>query len=133
MKQFLLIIGLFIGLTGIVRAQCPTVGFTLPDSICVGSTFTPSNTSTGVAGLSFDWNFHIGDINNTPVTNVVGSYGASVNSAYGTQVLNENGNFYMFVQNNNGNLVRYDFGNALTNTPVENILGNMLGNSNFSI
>ena len=47
MKQFLLIIGLLIGLTGIVRAQCPVPGFQIPDSICSGSNVTLVNTTVG--------------------------------------------------------------------------------------
>jgi len=127
MKQLLLTLGIFIGLIANLKGQCPLAGFQLADSVCSGSSYTLTNNSIGTGTLAYDWNFHVGDIKNSPVTNLIGNYGSSVASSFGTEILNDNGNFYLFVQSNTGSLVRYDFGTSINNSPVENILGNIDG------
>lgn len=63
--------------------------------------------------------------NNTPTAANIGNIGNLV-APTGICAINDNGNWYAFVTNANGNsLTRLDFGNSLFNTPTGTNLGNV--------
>ncbi len=121
MKQFLFIIGILIGLTGIVRAQCPVPGFQIPDSICSGSNVTLVNTTVGSVKYAYD--FCAGDLEHVPTSTYVGNF-SILNQGLGTDVVFDGINYYLFVVNLGATIIRFDFGNSLSNAPTTVSLGN---------
>ncbi|MBC7947008.1 MAG: PKD domain-containing protein, partial [Chitinophagaceae bacterium] len=100
-----------------------TPDFTLPDTVCVNTPVTISNTSIN-ATASF-WNFCVADINNTIPTGLnLGNIGGQFTLPVFMDYVLFNGNYYGFVTNNMpGKLTRLDFGNSLLNTPTAVNLG----------
>ena len=107
------------------RAQV-TASFAAPDTVCVNSPVTVTNTSTGAG--SYFWNFCVSDINTIPQQAALGNPGNTLSvPAYMDYVI-QNGNYYAFIINNSpGALIRLDFGNSLLNTPTSTNLGNFGG------
>ena len=104
-------------------AQCPTVTYTLPDSVCSGESF--SVFANGDTSSNYQWDFCAGEIFDPPQIFPLLSGAAS---AGGSDIVEDNGNYHIFVVNNL-TLSRYDFGNSLSNTPVYtniNTLGGLL-------
>lgn len=116
-------ISIFIMLfSNLVSAQCPTISFTADTLLCSGDTFNIINTSIG--GQSYLWDFCPGDIENGVDTNYTGDYSASLSGPVGNKLVYSNGSYHCFTTNLGGNLVRFDFGNSLLNTPTITDLGN---------
>ncbi|WP_164714248.1 T9SS type B sorting domain-containing protein [Chitinophaga rhizosphaerae] len=67
------------------------------------------------------------DFTAVPVMVNLGNVGGLMNVPYGLHMVKEGPNWHMFVTNQNNNLVRYDFGSNLTNTPTGTNLGTMGG------
>ena len=119
---FLLIILLFIKVN--IKAQ--SAAFSTPDTVCVNTPVKIINQSAG--GSSFYWNFDVADINTIPQAVNLGNPGGALSLPVFTDIVSDNGNYYVFVTNNwPGKLVRLNFGNSLLNTPVVNDLGNFGG------
>jgi gliding motility-associated-like protein len=100
-----------------------TIGFDLPDTICANTPITITNTSAN-ATTSY-WNFCSGSLNATPA-------GTNIPSALLSQpaflsICQEGMNYYVFVVNHTGSLVRMNYGNNLLNTPVNTDLGSFGG------
>ena len=103
-----------------------TPNFILPDTVCVNSPVNISNISLNAT--SSYWNFCVADPNANPVAVNLGNPGGSLALPVFTDIVSENGNYYVFVSNNwPGGLVRLDFGNSLLNTPTVVNLGNVGG------
>jgi hypothetical protein len=103
-----------------------TPNFIIPDTVCVNTPVKISNISLN-ATTSF-WNFCVADPNANPVAVNLGNPGGSLALPVFTDIVSENGNYYVFVSNNwPGGLVRLDFGNSLLNTPTVVNLGNVGG------
>ncbi len=99
--------------------------FTTPDTVCVNTPVTITNTSTGAS--TYYWNFCVGNINSTPAADNIGNPG-NLSAPVFLDYVFDNGNYYGFVTNfNSGNLVRLDFGNSLLNPPLSVNLGNYSG------
>jgi PKD repeat protein len=116
MRKIILSFYLFFVLISTAQAQCPVAGFSLPDSICGGNSFQISNTST--AGMDYYWDLCPGDLKNIPQGL---NYGPDGNLSFPQQVrlIKDNGKYFLFLVNFFGNnLLRYDFGTSLDNTPV---------------
>jgi len=107
-----------------VDAQVP--GFVSPDSICINSPVTISNTSIG--GTSFYWSFCDADLTQTPEAANLGNISGILSSPVFVDVVSQNGNYYGFLTDHYpGGLVRLDFGNSLLNVPTAVNLGNFSG------
>ncbi|MGZ5190960.1 MAG: LamG domain-containing protein, partial [Flavisolibacter sp.] len=107
-------------------ANTVTPGFTIPDTVCVGTPVNIQNTTTG-ATTNY-WNFCVADMNVAPTGLNMGNVGSSFSSPVFMDYAFYNGNYYGFVVNHSpGGLVRLDFGNSLLNTPTRLNLGNFGG------
>ncbi len=101
------------------------IGFTAPDTVCVNSPVSITNTTTGAS--SYFWSFCTADINQPPVADNLGNPG-NVSGPVFTDFANQNGNYYGFVVNNySGHLTRLEFGGSLLNNPTSYDLGNFGG------
>ncbi len=101
------------------------VSFTAPDTVCVNSPVTITNTSTGAS--SYYWNFCVASIDAVPTAANIGNPGGLSMPVFIDYAL-YNGNYYGFLVNYNpGRLIRLDFGNSLLNNPVSVDLGNFSG------
>ncbi|WP_109697794.1 T9SS type B sorting domain-containing protein [Chitinophaga deserti] len=67
------------------------------------------------------------DFTTTPAMINLGNVGGFMSVPYGTHMLKEGPNWYMFVANRNNHLIRYDFGTSITNPPTGTDLGTMGG------
>ena len=83
-------------------------------------------------------NYYGSDILSTPVSENLGDFGGIIpQHVQGVQVVNDNGNWYVFViggQRTDSRLVRLDFGNSLSNpNPVATDLGNFGGQLDYPV
>lgn len=102
------------------------VQFTTPDTVCVNTPVTITNTSSNAS--SYYWNFCVADINTPPLATNIGNPGGTLTGPVFMDYVYDNGNYYAFVTNFTvGRLVRLDFGNSLLNTPTAVNLGNYGG------
>ena len=81
-------------------------------------------------------NYYGSDILSTPVSENLGDFGGIIpQHVQGIQVVNDDGNWYVFVVGGQGpdsRLVRLDFGNSLSNpNPVATNLGNFTGQLDY--
>lgn len=103
-----------------------TASFTAPDTVCVNTPVTFTNTSVG--STSSFWNFCVANNTTIPTGNNLGNLGGNFSRPVYIDYVFENGNYYGFVTNNSPEkLTRLDFGNSLLNTPVATNLGNVGG------
>ena len=103
-----------------------TVGFTMPDTVCVNMPVEIKNTTAG--GTNFYWNFCTADINQTPVGQNLGNIGGMFSAPVFMDYVLVDNNYYGFLLNHNpGKLIRLNFGNSLLNTPTAVDLGNFGG------
>ncbi len=116
----------FFGFERVIAQPNVVASFTAPDTVCVNTPVNISNTS--VNATSNFWNFCVADPNANPVAVNLGNPGGSLALPVFTDIVTQNGNYYVFVSNNwPGGLVRLDFGNSLLNTPTVVNLGNVGG------
>lgn len=100
--------------------------FTTPDTVCVNTPVTITNTSTGAS--SYYWNFCVADINSAPARTNIGNPGNLLTGPVFMDYAYDNGNYYGFVVSfTQARLVRLDYGNSLLNTPTAVNLGNYGG------
>ncbi len=101
-------------------------GFNAPDSICINTPITLTNTSTGAS--SYFWNFCVANLNTAPTMTNLGNIGGTMNGPVFMDYALVNGNYYGFFANHTvGGLIRLDFGNSLLNTPTATNLGSLGG------
>ncbi len=114
-----------------VKAQCPTVIISAPDSACKGTSVLFSNTSTG-NNLSFNWDFNAADSRVSPLGGLSGNYPPEISSTTGVDFLEENNNIIAICIKSGGDFARIEYGNSFTNTPILTNLGNLgvLGSGN---
>ena len=108
----------------IILAQ-PFVQFGLPEEACKNELFIPSNTSD--INLQYNWEFCYGGLMLAPTfqSSIANTMALAPD---GLTLVEDNGNWYGFVLGTNShNLVRLDFGSALTNNPTLTDLGNPAG------
>jgi gliding motility-associated-like protein len=103
----------------------PIASFTVPDTVCVNTPITISNTSTGAT--TYNWSFCNANLNTTPVATNLGNIGGNLSLPVFIDYVFDNGNYYGFIINHTGSIVRLDFGNSLLNTPTSINLGNIGG------
>ncbi len=113
-------------LIGCSKIFSQTASFTAPDTVCVNTPVTFTNTSIGAT--SNFWNFNVADINTIPSALNIGNPGGLLSSPVFIDYVKYNNNYYGFLINYNpGALIRLDFGNSLLNTPTATNLGNFGG------
>lgn len=96
-----------------LKAQCPVVSVTVPDSTCEGNPVTIQNSSTGVA--AHHWDFCPGDLDTIPLGTNIGNTGG-LNFPNQVKLVEDNGNYYAFIANFfSDNIIRVDFGTSLSN------------------
>lgn len=114
------------------KVLAQTASFTAPDTVCVNTPVTFTNTSVG-ATSSF-WNFCVANNSTIPIGTNLGNPGNYLSLPVFMDYVEDNGKYYGFVVNYNpGGLTRLDFGNSLLNTPTPVFLGNVGGlmNTNY--
>ncbi|WP_423734997.1 gliding motility-associated C-terminal domain-containing protein [Chitinophaga caseinilytica] len=95
-----------------------------PDTVCVGTPVNITDQSAGVG--TWFWNFCSGSLYQTPTLTSVGNGGGNFNGPAHSVIVQEGGNYYVFVTNNyDRNFTRLDFGNSLLNTPTATSITNM--------
>lgn len=104
-----------------------TAGFTIPDTVCVNTSVSIKNTTTG--GSNFYWSFCDPDLNVVPEAINIGNTGGLLSlPVFMDLAQDNNGNYYGFVVNNYpGKLIRLNFGNSFLNSPTTTDLGNFNG------
>src|SRR5688572_18218848 len=108
MRIITLLSGILILAVSYASGQCPTAGFSVPDSVCGNTSFTVTNTST--TGQSYFWDLCPGDLDVLPTSSVIPQ--TVLDRPQQMKLVTQNGNYFLFVVNFFGNnLVRYDFGN----------------------
>lgn len=116
-----------------IADSCPTdpppevtAGFTANTTVCVNEPVTITNTSQNAT--SYYWSFCAADPTVAPTAVNLGNPGGSLSKPVFSDIVSENGNYYVFVTSNwPGKLARLDFGNSLLNTPTVTDLGNLGG------
>lgn len=109
-----------------IGAISQTAGFTMVDTVCVNEPVAIQNTA--VNATNYFWNFCSGGSFSTPTGVNIGNPGNLLSYPVFSDIVEENGNFYLFVSNNwPGGLIRLDFGNSLLNTPTPVSLGTVGG------
>lgn len=94
-----------------------TAAFAAPDTVCVNIPVKVNNLS--VNATKYYWNFNSADINKQPVSVNLGNIGNSLTKPVFTDIVEANGNYYVFVVNHiPAGITRLDFGNSLLNTPT---------------
>src|SRR6188768_2554008 len=98
MQKITLVTGLLMVFSHFVQGQCPTAGFSIPDSVCTGDSFQLTNTSTG--GQSFFWDLCPGDLEVAPVATSLPA--GTLNSPQQIKLIKDDGNYYLFLPNFGG-------------------------------
>ena len=111
---------------GSSMGQCPTPAFTAPDSACKGIPLNITNASIG-NNLSYQWDFNAGDFNYTPVGGLNTTLPNEIGASTGVDFMKEGNNYIGFNLKSAFSLVRLEFGNSLSNTPVATNLGDLGG------
>ncbi|GEM_PF-859982 len=92
--------------------QCPTAGFTLPAAVCVNDSFNVTDNSSGATSYYYD--FCPGDLKAIPTATNNSSI-TGLSTASQVKIVNDNGNYFAFIGNFNGQVTRVDFGSSLDN------------------
>ncbi|HMN32108.1 MAG TPA: gliding motility-associated C-terminal domain-containing protein [Chitinophagaceae bacterium] len=92
------------------------------DTLCVFNKLYLSTPDT--TGTSYYWGFCSAYLDNVPSGSSIAA-GTGMDSPQSICMVSDSGNYYVFVINLNNprNLLRYDFGNSLANSPIVNNLG----------
>ena len=115
---------------GLVFSQCPTVSFSTTPEVCLEETLNITNST--VNGNTYEWDFNSGDMSTTPVASNILTDGL-LNFTFDLEVVEHEGNWYGFAPGRTSNrIVRMDFGNNLSNTPVLVDLGGFSGLTDFN-
>ncbi|MBU3676835.1 MAG: hypothetical protein FGM54_06615, partial [Chitinophagaceae bacterium] len=96
------------------------------DSLCVNNDLQLSTTVKNAS--SYYWGFCSAYLNNIPTGSSIGA-GTGMDSPSSIAMGKDGQNYFVFVVNTAGtrNVMRYDFGNSLSNSPVPVDLGNFGG------
>lgn len=121
-----LVIVLWIISIGNSFSQCANLSISMPDTVCAGDVFQATNTST-ITG-SVEWNTCFGDLNQPAISLGAQNIGSFINQPTDLRMIKSNGQYHLFIVNVlNSFLVRWDFGNSLSNAPTAYNYGNFGG------
>jgi len=107
------------------RMNAQVAQFTAPDTVCVNEPIHIQNTSTG--GSNWFWNFCSGNLFSTPTFTNLPNIGGELSTPVFLAIAKDGANYYAFITNNTGELVRYSFGVSLDNTPTVTNFGSIGG------
>lgn len=129
MKNGILIIYFFLASANLSFSQCPLTNFTSQDLLCLDEFLDIKNTSSGA--ISYEWNFCAGSVLNTPTSSLVIQSLTSLNPFALKKIISNGTNYIFVLGRNTNNIVKYDFGQSLSNSPIitriENIeMGSLL-------
>lgn len=106
-----------------LNIYCQKADFILPDTICTNELVNIQNLTQN--GTTFYWNFCSGSLTNIPAgTNFSQT---QIDLPVFSDIVKENDNYYLFVVNHSGSLIRMNFGNSLLNKAATTNLGNFDG------
>lgn len=110
-------------LCGCAITSAQNASFTVKNPICVKELFAPVN--TGPIG-SYFWHFCSANLTETPKGENTGNIDGQLNNpAFIAIAKEDDGTYYAFITNQKkGNIVRYNYGSSLLNTPTAVDLGN---------
>ena len=113
----------FCCIVGLYNLGVGQAGFNIPESACLGQSFTAENTSVG--GSTFYWNFCSGNLASNPIGDNLGNIG-NLNMPVYSMVIKDGSNYFVFITNlGDGTITRLNFGNSLSNNPIATNLGNL--------
>jgi gliding motility-associated-like protein len=104
---------------------CAQASFLIPDTICLSEPVVINNNSTG--GSSFYWNFCSANLFQPPNAVNLGTLNNTLNVPAFCETVKEGTNYYAFIINNMGTMVKLSFGNNLLNNPTIKNMGNAGG------
>ncbi len=97
--------------------QCPVADFMIDADACEQENILIENTS--INGTKYDWDFCVGDLANDPGIATTVLTDLVLNRCMTIDIVVDGGNFYGFtVDRIDRKLLRLDFGNDISNTPV---------------
>ena len=99
------------------------ISFMSPDTVCVNEIFNITNTSLAVDEIY--WNFCSTDLSN-PIEQQSLENLTTLDVPVFMDIAKDGDDYFAFITNHAGSLVRLSFGNSLENTPTETNLGNIL-------
>ncbi|SEL50253.1 gliding motility-associated C-terminal domain-containing protein [Chitinophaga rupis] len=105
-----------------VQAQ---TSFTAPNTVYVNDPVNITNTTTGAT--TYFWNFCSGSLYNAPQVTNFGNPGGQLSTPVFLATAKDGTDYYAFVANHNGTLLKYMFGSSLLNTPTIQNLGTVGG------
>jgi gliding motility-associated-like protein len=93
-----------------------------PDTMCIGNSM---KLSTNADASTYYWGFCSAYLNNIPSGSSINA-GTGLNAPSSIATGKDGDNYFMFVVNNNApfNLIKYEYGNSLSNVPVAVDMGN---------
>ena len=110
---FLITCFLFSSIIG--YGQCPSPGYSLPDTVCPNTPIAITNSSTAI---SFNWDNGLGDLDSIPTASILPAVAGTLTYPENMKVVFEYGNYYGFVPNALASYItKYEFGNSLNNNP----------------
>lgn len=122
------LIGWFILLGTLCKAQSVQSDFSLPAQACIGQHVQPANNS--VNAIRYEWDVCQGDLGLMPSTSSATNLNGNVTT--GVELVFDGTNWFGFIANQGGNsILRLDFGTDITSVPVITNLGNISGVINF--
>jgi gliding motility-associated-like protein len=97
-----------------------------PDTVCIKNELFLSTTDTSAS--SYYWGFCSAYLNNIPTGSSIAA-GTGMDAPSSVCMVKDSGLYYVFVVNTNSprNVLRYDFGNSLSNAPIVNVIGDFGG------
>jgi PKD repeat protein len=105
----------------------PVSDFVAPSVACLNQSIQLTNQSTGAT--SYFWDFNQGDLLLTPTAQSLGNLGGNI--PYGVETAFDGNQWFGFIASRGNNtLIRLDFGNSLSNTPVATELSGIAGAPN---
>ncbi len=108
-----------------LSAQAPAASFQVKPTACLEESLEVLNTS--VNGVSYEWDFCLGDIRNFKQSNFIATV-SGLSSGTHYKLVETDGVWFAFVSSyDNNKIYRLDFGTDLNATPIVNDLGNFGG------
>ena len=97
-----------------------------PDTLCMGNVLQLNTTAKGAS--SYYWGFCSAYLNNIPAGSSIAA-GTGLDDPSAISMAKDGNDYFVFVSNTVApfNLIRYEFGNSLSNVPLATDMGNLYG------
>ncbi len=112
----------------VIMAPVVSPAFTIPDSVCVNTPVTITNSTVGAS--NYYWSFCTADLKNSvPEAVNLGNINGAFSQPVFMDLVSDGGKYYAFLTNHYpGGLVRLDFGNSYLNTSGSKQFGKLWRN-----